>query len=283
MKDFQPKSAVDASSSPDVERRPVWFESAGSRLFAIDKGLGLPLLFFHGGLADHRASLFHVGRLAVAHRVVMPDLRGSGRSVHAGDLSWDLLADDAGALLDHLEIEGAVVGGVSAGSAVALRFALRHPRRALGLLLKSPVYPGGDRQLTEAQWAAFRTMEAVGRRAVEEGIEVLCPLYERLPEAIREAALEMMRGFDPASVAATTRFLASGAQPFATVSELSAIEVPALLVPGTDPEHPAEVCALYAAHLRRATIVDPASADLLGRIEAFFQQQSPLPSETPRD
>ena len=260
--------------STSIESRPVWFERAGSRLFAIDKGHGLPVLFFHGGLADPRASLFHVGGLAAAHRVVMPDLRGSGRSIHAGDLSWDLLADDAAALLDHLGIERAVVGGVSAGSAVALRFALRHPARALGLLLKSPVYAGGDRQLTEAQRAAFRAMEALGRRVLEEGIDVLCPLYERLPEAIREAALEMMRGFDPASVAATTRFLASAVQPFQTLSELGAIAAPALLVPGTDPEHPAEVCALYARYLRRATTADPSSAELLERMEALCESCS---------
>jgi hypothetical protein len=78
-----------------------------------------------------------------------------------------------------------------------------------------------------------------------------------------------MRGFDAASVAATTRFLASGAQPFATLQQLAAITVPVLLVPGTDPEHPAELAALYAQHLRTHVIVEPSSAELGEPIDRF--------------
>ena len=47
-------------------------------------------------------------------------------------LTIDCLADDLAALLDHLEIEQAVVGGISLGSAVAVNAALRYPERVLG-------------------------------------------------------------------------------------------------------------------------------------------------------
>ena len=45
------------------------------------------------------------------------------------------LADDLIAFLDHLEIDQAVIGGISLGSAVAVNVALRYPDRVLGLVL----------------------------------------------------------------------------------------------------------------------------------------------------
>lgn len=72
---------------PTHAQREIWFESNdGVRLFAHEAGADGPaILFVHGGLADHRAALFRVGALATSHRLVLPDLRGSGRSIHAGE------------------------------------------------------------------------------------------------------------------------------------------------------------------------------------------------------
>jgi 3-oxoadipate enol-lactonase len=249
--------------------RSEWIERDGARLFALDGGSGDAIVFMHGGLADHRAALFRVGALAPSHRLIVPDLRGSGRSIDARALGWDRLADDVAGWLDHLAIDRAIVGGVSAGSAVALRFALRHPARLHGLVLMSPVYAGHTRGLTDAQLAAFRAMDDVSRRVLVEGIGALLPLYERLPPNIRALATEMARGFDPASVAASTRLFASGAQPFDDLEELRAIAAPALLIPGTDAEHPAEIAALYARHLSHPKTIDPIAPDLIDRIALF--------------
>jgi hypothetical protein len=79
----------------------------------------------------------------------------------------------------------------------------------------------------------------------------------------------MVRSFDPASVASTTRFLASGVQPFRALGELSAVRVPALIVPGSDPEHPAEVAEGYAAALPQATLADP-GVELARAIDEFI-------------
>jgi pimeloyl-ACP methyl ester carboxylesterase len=249
--------------------REVWFESDGTRLFAVDIGQGPPVVFLHGGLADHRAALFRVAPLAKTLRLVCPDVRGSGRSIHTGSLSWDRLADDIAALLRHLGLERAVVGGTSMGSAVALRFALRHPRLLRGLILMSPLYPGADRPMAEAALTAMRTMHEAGERALEHGVEALRPLFEGLPPPIRDAAIEMMLGFDAGSVAATTRFLARNEQPMGAVRELQSIEVPVLVLPGIDPQHPPEVAALYTEHLRYPRVVEQTAPDALEKVAQF--------------
>ncbi len=249
--------------------RQFHYPSAGAQLFAVELGEGRPFIFLHGGLADHQASTIRLGALATSHRLIAPDLRGAGRSHHAGPLTWDLLADDLLALMQHLHLERAVVGGISAGSAVALRLALRAPDRVTALVLVSPVFPGGAEGLSDAQRLAMERMRAAGERALAEGIEALDPLYAALPAPIRELARAMARRFDPASVAATTRFLAEGAQPFERLEQLAALSMPVLVVPGTDPEHPAELAARYARTIPRAVLGDP--DDLAAAVDAFLR------------
>lgn len=260
---------AENGQTKSISPREVWFEHDGARLFSLEQGRGASVVFLHGGLADHRASLARVGALAATHRLLCPDLRGSGRSVDASPLHWDRLADDVAALLAHLHVDRAIVGGTSMGSAVALRFALRHPRMLRGLLLYSPVYPGADRPLDAAAERAMRAMGAVGERVLVEGVAALRALYEPLPEPVRALALEMMRGFDAPSIASTMRFLSSCAQPIDSVRALEAISVPALLQPGTDAEHPAEVAALYARHLRHAHVVAPGAVDGPAQLARF--------------
>jgi pimeloyl-ACP methyl ester carboxylesterase len=189
--------------------------------------------------------------------------------VYAGELSWQQLADDVSALLAHLGIERAAIGGSSMGSAVALRCALSRPQQVLGLILIAPVYPGQDRELTEAQSAAMQALGEAGALALERGVEALIPLYARLPAPIRERAITMLRGFDAASVATTTRLLASNAQPFSSVQELGALQIPTLIVPGTDPQHPAQVAELYARHLDHSRLTEPAGPELAASLVSF--------------
>jgi pimeloyl-ACP methyl ester carboxylesterase len=80
----------------------------------------------------------------------------------------------------------------------------------------------------------------------------------------------MIGSLDLASFVATNRFIASGAQPFASDADLEAISVPTLLVPGNDPMHPAEVSELYAAKIPRcATVELPDTADYNRQIAAI--------------
>jgi hypothetical protein len=74
----------------------------------------------------------------------------------------------------------------------------------------------------------------------------------------------MLNDFDAESVAATAHLLGSGAQPFDSISELGALDVPTLLIPGNDPLHPAEIAERYVENLtrcrREANALNPAPA-----------------------
>jgi 3-oxoadipate enol-lactonase len=249
--------------------RQIWFDSAGARLFAVEDGGGRVLVMLHGGMASHVASLPLILPLIPRYRVIAPDLRGSGESRSRGPLTFDQLADDVEALLDHVGADRAVVGGVSGGSGTALRFALRHPSRTAGLVVVKPVYGGAARGYTDQQRQTFAMMDAVASRALAEGVQVLRPLYANLPPQAREKALEMMDRFDAASVVETSRFIASGAQPFTSAEDLRALSVPTLLVRGDDAIHPAEVSELYAENIPNCTAAPASTADVAAAIGEF--------------
>lgn len=64
---------------------------------------------------------------------------------------------------------------------------------------------------------------------------------------------------------------ASALQPFAGVEALAGLTMPALVVPGTDPEHPAEL----AERLARAIGAKLAAPDRLGSAVAAFVSAAP--------
>jgi pimeloyl-ACP methyl ester carboxylesterase len=99
-------------------------------------GAGPCLLLLHAFPFDGRLWQAQLGAFAAAHRVLVPDLRGFGRSRDLGPpSSMDQMADDVAALLAALEIPRATVVGLSMGGYVALSLLARHPGRVEGLAL----------------------------------------------------------------------------------------------------------------------------------------------------
>jgi pimeloyl-ACP methyl ester carboxylesterase len=76
------------------------------------------------------------------NRVICVNLLGHGQSGGPHELpyySMSSFADQVGALLDHLDVDEAVIGGTSLGANVSLEFASRTPDRARALFMEMPV------------------------------------------------------------------------------------------------------------------------------------------------
>jgi pimeloyl-ACP methyl ester carboxylesterase len=106
-----------------------------ARLYYSLRGDGPPVLGIMGFALDQRFWAGQVPAVTQTHSFITFDNRGIGRSTGEPPTSIDQMAGDAIALLDHLEIDKAVIFGVSMGGAIAQRLAVEHPERVAGLIL----------------------------------------------------------------------------------------------------------------------------------------------------
>ena len=108
------------------------------KLYYEEHGEGTPLVLAHG--IGMNADLWDTNRdaLGAHHRLVLWEPRGHARSDSPDDpakYSFSRWALDLKAVLDHLRIRKAHVGGLSLGAGIATRFTLRFPRRVRSLLV----------------------------------------------------------------------------------------------------------------------------------------------------
>jgi len=108
----------------------------GTELFYESVGDGPPLLLIHGLGSSGDDWAFQREQFAARHRLILVDLRGSGRSAKPpGPYSIAGFAHDLWCLLDRLGIVRTDVLGFSLGGSVALEMALAEPARVRRLVL----------------------------------------------------------------------------------------------------------------------------------------------------
>jgi 3-oxoadipate enol-lactonase len=109
----------------------------GNRIVGYDSlGSGETLVLVHAFPFDRRMWRDQALSLSTERRIVTIDLPGFGESHPLEEVpTVDTFADQIVALLDHLGIEKAAVGGLSMGGYVALAFAANHAHRLQGLVL----------------------------------------------------------------------------------------------------------------------------------------------------
>jgi proline iminopeptidase len=112
---------------------------SGARIYYKTLGSGVPLLLLHGGPgADHSDFLPALQPLSRHSQLVLIDQRGSGRSERLKDpkgYTLSRMVEDIEQVRQHLKLPRLVVLGHSFGGILAQAYAVRHPKRLLGLVL----------------------------------------------------------------------------------------------------------------------------------------------------
>jgi len=199
-----------------------------------DAGAGAAVVFLHGFPFDRSMWREQVESLRGAWRVVAPDLRGHGEtSVTDAPATMEEMAEDLAALLDELEIERAVVAGLSMGGYVALAFFRKHARRVRALIL-------ADTRAQADTDEARRTREETAGRTLRDGMEAIADamLPKLLATATRQKdsevttrVREMILRTNPRGAAAALRGMAVRRDQTEMLPE---IDVPTLIVVGSD-------------------------------------------------
>ncbi len=251
-----------------VSERIGGFGFDGHRLEYTEFGAGDRLVvLLHGQLMPRRMHQPLARRIAAAgFRVVTLDLLGHGRSDRPTDpaaYSMGGFALQALALLDHLEVESAVVGGSSLGANTSLEVAAIAPERVQGLLVEMPVLDNA----VEAGIIAFAPL-MLAARFLPWSVTGVGRVSRMVPRSVvpfwSGIVLDTLDQ-EPAAMAAVIHGLFFGriAPPRSVRVRL---ETPALVIGHpNDPIHPAADAAMLADELPRGRFV-PAESILEWRL-----------------
>jgi pimeloyl-ACP methyl ester carboxylesterase len=141
----------------------------GLALYYEQHGDGPPLVLLHGGLLTLELSFgTTIPVLAQRHRVIAVELQGHGRTADIDrSMTFEHLAADVVALLDHLSIERTDVFGFSLGGLTTYQLLVEHAGRIRRAVVASADFRnrrGGERYPerlpTEADFAAMRAAYA---------------------------------------------------------------------------------------------------------------------------
>ena len=123
--------------------------------------------------------------LAAARRVVVCDPQAHGRTGDADrPLTYEGMADDAAALLDHLGIAQADVVGYSMGGGAAIQLAIRHPQLVRTLVPISAGFRSDAMQPELLAMIPTITPEMFAGSPFEATYKAVAPQPDRFPELV---------------------------------------------------------------------------------------------------
>jgi pimeloyl-ACP methyl ester carboxylesterase len=267
------------------------FEHEGLRFHLRDEGQGLPFVFQHG-LGGDVNQPFGLYRPLAGVRLIAFDVRGHGETRPLGDvnkLTIAILADDLVALIDHLGIEQAVVGGISLGAAIAVNVALRYPDRVLGMVLVRPAWI--DRPLPENVSLYTTIARLIRERGPHEGLAQFrsSPEYLTMERESPDCARSLVGQFEhPRAVECVSRLERLAADtPCPDPACYDNLNVPTLILGNRqDPIHPWPLASslsrmIPGAELREVTpksvSLEQHSADLQQAIDDVLTRHFQTP------
>jgi len=257
------------------------FSFRGRRISYREHGSGPRVIVLtHGLLMDSRMYTRLAPRLADAgHRVITVDMLGHGESDQPHDMtaySMPQFGRDVIALLDHLQLAQAVVGGTSLGANVALETAVAAPSRVRALVLEMPVLENA----LPAAAAAFVPL-ALALRSSQPIMRAVATVTRKIPRTsyLVDVMIDFVRRDPAASLAVLDGLIFGRVAP--PIEDRRALQHPTLVVGHpSDPIHPFSDADRIARELPEARLVTASSilewrlrpARLDRELEAFLAE-----------
>jgi pimeloyl-ACP methyl ester carboxylesterase len=240
----------------------------GVNLYYESHGEGLPLVFAHGGGGDLLQWAFQVPHFSDRYHVVTFDNRGHGRSdTPEADYSVEAFSQDILGLLGALSLDRVVLVGLTMGAMTALRFALDHPGRLVGMVLVG-ASEGGREQMRERFEMSAQIAESHGMEMLAEGFcsVVFSPWFQEEKGDFVADCKQRMQAASPQGYARSIRALANRPP---LKDRLGEIRTKSLVVVGEDDVtgFPLEDADLYAREIPDARLAKIEKAGHLACIE----------------
>jgi len=228
-------------------------------------GEGYPVVFLHGFVGTVSMWRPQVPAISQEFRFITYDARGHGESESPASVdqySADIVVEDLYQLLGALGVERAVVGGLSMGGYVSLRFYLTHPEKVTALILMDtgPGYrnPARRDQWNQQQEERATLLETQGIEAFASGAPTYTP---------REHILKL----NPVGLANMARRVVAQYDSW-VIENLEKVKVPTLVLVG-EKDTPFLAASEYMERAipgaRRVVVPGAGHAANLDNVEAF--------------
>ena len=201
----------------------MFYTSDGTQLFYTTLGDGHPVVLLHPTPVDHRFWLPVANLFSSKYRLILPDLRGHGRSETGdGPVTVQKLAADAARLLDHLSLNKALFAGCSIGGYTLYEIWRQTPDRVEAFAFCSSK-PQADNDAARAK--REENIAKIRTHGTADFVEsMLASLIgptarRRWPQKVAEAR-EMMQQLTPNAVIAIQQGLAARPDSVATARTL---------------------------------------------------------------
>lgn len=214
-----------------------------------DHGSGAPIIFLHGIGGNAGNWQPQVERLSARFRCIAWNAPGYADSPALPEMTFPALADSLARLMDHLQLEKAVICGLSMGGYVAQEFLALHPARvrAAILMCTSAAFgkPGGDFQ-QKFLAARLKPMDE-GRTPADIAPALVAGMVgPNAGPGVADALTESMSGISPATYRQALNCLVT----FDRRDAVKQITVPTCLIAGAeDTTAPAAVMERMAGRI----------------------------------
>ena len=135
------------------EEKADSLQTSLGKITFIDEGQGQPLLICHGICGGYDQAYDAANEIREDFRVIAPSRFGYPGSDLPEEASIEMQVQAFLELLDFLNIEKTYLLATSAGSTVAIKFALMHPERTKGLILYCSGFPALEARRKKSKYA----------------------------------------------------------------------------------------------------------------------------------
>ena len=247
--------------------RELYVEVGTRRQRYLEAGSGWPLVLLHAFPLTADLWRPQLERAPRGWRLLAPDLRGFGHRVPPMSASMDEMAADVEAFLDAMEIEKAVIGGLSMGGYVTMALYRRAPARFTGMLLANTRSGQDSEEGRAARDAMIALVHAEGPPAVADQMlpKLLGATSLRARPQLAMLVRRLIEGNSPDGIAAAIAGLRDRPDSTATLQQVS---VPAIVITGEeDAIIPVSESEAMAAALTRSQLVILPAAGHLSNLE----------------
>jgi len=247
-------------------------EVEGVRLHYVDVGAGdVPVVLLHAFPLHSDMWAHQVAGLAAGHRVIVPDLKGFGKSSAPDDPSLYSMSDYArqvAALLDGLGVERVVLGGLSMGGYVAFSFVASYVDRVAGLVLADTRAGRDTPEIFQRRTSQQEQVRSDGTEALVETLleGLLAPETMQTRPLLVEQVRRIMSANPPAGFIGGLEAMKGRPD---SLPHLSTIKVPTLVLVGEhDTPSPPTVVKVWQERMPNSRLVVLPGAGHLSNLES---------------